>query len=88
MKKKLHSVWFINYRNDFDEAKKYTERLYNSTEIFDSLRAYIASLQRDSVARERNIGDPNWSNLLIRENGYKQALTDLEQIFPKGETDE
>ena len=85
--KKLHNVWFINYRKDFDEAKKYQERLYNSTEIFDSLRAHIASLQRDAIARERHIKDPNWANLLICENGYKQALNDLEQIFPKGETD-
>jgi len=87
-KRNLHSNWFINYRDDDEEATKYEERLNNSTEIFDSLREFIAGFQRDSKARERKISDPNWHTLLIRENGYAQALEDLKQILPKGETDD
>ena len=85
MKRSLDSRWLLNYKDNEEEAKKYEERLYNSSELFDSLRAYIKGFQRDSKVREQKIGDPNWSHLLIRENGYQSALADLLQILPKEE---
>ena len=83
--KRLDSRWLFEYRDDDEGAKKYEERLTNSSELFDSLRAFIKSFQRDSRVREKKIGDPNWPQLLLRENGYQQALDDLLQILPKEE---
>lgn len=85
MKRSLDNRWLLGYKDNEEEAKKYEERLYNSSELFDSLRTFIERFQRDSKARERKIGDPNWSQLLMRENGYQQALEDLEHILPKEE---
>jgi len=85
MKSRLSSKWFTNYRQDEEEATKYEERLLSSTELFDSLRDILDGLKRDSKARENKLGNPNWGELLKRENGYQKALEDLYQILPKEE---
>ncbi|KKL96675.1 hypothetical protein LCGC14_1842130 [marine sediment metagenome] len=85
MKSRLSSKWFTNYRQDEEEATKYEERLLSSTELFASLRTILDSFKRDSKAREDKLENPNWGDLLKRENGYQKALEDLYQILPKEE---
>jgi hypothetical protein len=77
----ISGLWFRGL--DESERARMSAILSESSVTFERFHEIIKGLYRTAHAKVDDMSSPNWALVVARQEGYKEALRDINNLLPK-----